>query len=361
MARRVFTPWLFSPAFDLGGFLVPPLVSLLLCALLVLRGGLSQPLGPLGWLLAVVFVDAAHVYATAYRVYLNPAELRRRPFLYSAVPIGCYLGGVLLHSVSALVFWRTLAYLAVWHFVRQQVGWIKLSHRRDESVLPHLRRLDRGLDLLAIYVGTLYPIVHWHSHLPRRISWFVDGDFVRWLPPGGSRLLWPLYVAVAALWLLRQLQRVVLGEGLNPSKLFVMMGTWATWYVGIIALDSDVAFTLTNVLSHGIPYVLLVFRYRQGEQRKTLQGLGMLGALLVFYAPLALVAFFEEGLWDRLVWHDHSAIYPFSEVELSSGILAFLSPLLALPQVTHYLLDGWIWRGRENPDLGRNLGLESAS
>ncbi len=360
MARRLFTPWLFSPLFDLGGFLLPPLVSLLLCALLVLRGGLAQPLGPLGWLWAVVFVDAAHVYATAHRVYLHPAELRRRPLLYAAVPIGCYLGGVLLHSVSALVFWRTLAYLAVWHFVRQQVGWIKLSQNRDQAVLPQRRSIDRGLDLLAIYVGTLYPIVYWHSHLPRRISWFVDGDFVRWLPSELSLWLGPLYVAAAVLWISRQLQRAVSGEGLNPSKLLVMIGTWATWYVGIIALDSDVAFTLTNVLGHGIPYVLLVFRYRQGEQGKTVQGRGLLLALLWFYLPLALFAFVEEGLWDRLVWHEHSVLYPFSEVELPSGVLAFLSPLLALPQVTHYLLDGWIWRGRENPNLSRNLGLTSA-
>jgi hypothetical protein len=41
-------------------------------------------------------------------------------------------------------------------------------------------------------------------------------------------------------------------------------------------------------------------------------------------------------------------------------VLAFLSPLLSLPQVNHYLLDGWIWRGREHSSLSRTLGLTSA-
>jgi hypothetical protein len=27
-------------------------------------------------------------------------------------------------------------------------------------------------------------------------------------------------------------------------------------------------------------------------------------------------------------------------------------PLLTLPQATHYLLDGFVWRARENPALG---------
>ena len=33
------------------------------------------------------------------------------------------------------------------------------------------------------------------------------------------------------------------------------------------------------------------------------------------------------------------------------GALALLVPLLALPQATHYLLDGFIWRSKENPKL----------
>jgi hypothetical protein len=29
----------------------------------------------------------------------------------------------------------------------------------------------------------------------------------------------------------------------------------------------------------------------------------------------------------------------------------FVVPLLALPQLTHYVLDGFIWRRKSNPDF----------
>ena len=31
--------------------------------------------------------------------------------------------------------------------------------------------------------------------------------------------------------------------------------------------------------------------------------------------------------------------------------LYYLAPALAVPQLTHYFLDGWIWRRRGNPNL----------
>src|SRR5207302_1887136 len=71
--------WLFSPALDLAAFLLPPLLYLLTCGSLFATGGLYRPLSPALWHFAVVAVDVAHVFATAYWVYADPAELRRRP------------------------------------------------------------------------------------------------------------------------------------------------------------------------------------------------------------------------------------------------------------------------------------------
>ena len=39
-------------------------------------------------------VDVAHVWSTAFVVYLDPAEWRRRPLLYGGVPIALFAGGV---------------------------------------------------------------------------------------------------------------------------------------------------------------------------------------------------------------------------------------------------------------------------
>lgn len=358
------TTWLFSPGLDALAFGLPAVLSLLVVVWLWARGELSQPVGPLGWFLAVLLVDVAHVYATIYRVYGNPVELRRRLGLYLAVPALAYVGGVFLYAVSALTFWRVLAYLAVFHFIRQQYGWVALASRKAPAVSAAWARRDRILDGLAVYVGTGYPLLYWHTHLPRRFHWFVDGDFVGWL--GGEwglsllavgKLVW---LAVGALWLVRQGQRLFVERQLAATKLVVMTTTWATWYVGMVSFDSDLAFTITNVLPHGIPYFVLIFRYRQREaQRPPLRtALSVVRATAWFYLPLVALSFVEEGLWDRLVWHERPMLFPGDELTLSAALLMLLVPLLACPQATHYLLDAWIWKpGPNNPALKENLGL----
>lgn len=365
--------WLFSAREDLLAFLFPTLLALGIVAILSAGGGLQAPLGPLGWLLAIVCVDVAHVWATIYRVYTVPGELRRRPLLYLGLPALAYAVSVGLYAVSALTFWRVLAYLALYHFIRQQYGWIALSGRRAPA--PRHARLDRWLDGIAVYLGTLYPVVYWHTQLPRRFHWFVPQDFFLPAPTWLASLLHVAWLGVGIVWLLRQVGRTLAEGTLPAAKLLIMGSTWLSWYVGIVVYNSDVAFSLCNVLPHGIPYFVLLFRYRQNElAERSLAGgsptptstpgptatspRATASAILLFLLPLLGLAFVEEGLWDCLVWHDHAMIFPLPQLEPAAWLLGLLVPLLALPQSTHYLLDAWVWRvGPKNPDLRRRLGL----
>ncbi len=67
----------------------------------------------------------------------------------------------------------------------------------------------------------------------------------------------------------------------------------------------------------------------------------------MFVAVPVLFAYAEEGLWDDLVWFDHPDLFPAFTALPSvddPDILVWLTPLLALPQITHYTLDAFIWR-----------------
>jgi len=62
---------------------------------------------------------------------------------------------------------------------------------------------------------------------------------------------------------------------------------------------------------------------------------------------IVVFAYLEEGLWDGLVWREHASIFGiFSVLPTVSRreLLAVLIPLLSLPQATHYVLDGFIWK-----------------
>jgi hypothetical protein len=351
-------PWLVSARWDVAVFGGSALVAFGLLLFGRLTGALAGALPAWAWIATVVFVDVAHVWATAYRVYLDPEEMRRRPALYLGLPVAAYAAGVVLYSVgSASLFWRVLAYVAVLHFVRQQYGWVALYRRR----LGVRSVLDRVLDDAAIYSATLYPLLYWHAHLPREFEWFIAGDFIPGLPANAADVLLPVHLAITAVYVARQLQLWASRRPVSPGKNLIVATTWLSWYVGIVVFNSDYAFTITNVLVHGIPYLALVWvwgRSRFAETRVAVARAFRAHAWPLYLAPLLLAAWLEEWGWDRLVWHEHAGLFPGPALRPGPEALALVVPLLALPQATHYLLDAWVWRVRpENPDLARHLGF----
>ncbi|MDD9943074.1 MAG: hypothetical protein OXU20_18680 [Myxococcales bacterium] len=345
--------WLFDRTTDLwtfGG-------SAALSALLLLFGaatGLLDAATPVWlWLWLVVFVDVAHVWTTLFRTYLDGDELRRHRLRYAGVPLGCYLLGTATHAVSPALFWRVLAYVAVFHFIRQQVGWLALYERRRPAPTP----LDRRLEQSALHAAMVYPLIHWHAHLPAQFAWFMPGDFAGgWIDGDWVEHLAPFYWALMITYLGRQ---AVLWSrsALHPGKLLLVVTTWACWHLGIVTFASDYAFTVTNVIIHGAPYAVLI--YRHGRARTTGVGASLSSRLLArgalpFCALCLLLATLEELGWDHLVWHEHDRLFGPGPL-LSDHILALVVPLLAVPQATHYVLDGLIWRTRSDPALRASL------
>lgn len=356
---RLNGAWLFSAKTDAFAFVAPFVFAVVLLALGRAFGVRSTP--PWGFLLCVVMVDVAHVHGTLFRVYLDRAEVMRRPRLYLATPPIAYALGVAVHLYGgALWFWRVLAYVAVWHFVRQQIGWVALYRARAGEMRDPDRKIDAWLDPAATYAAAIYPLLVWHTHLPRKFYWFVRGDFLPGMPGFVANVARPVWLALLVLFVARQLHLAATRRGVNVGKVIVVLTTYLLWWLGIVAMDEDWAFTVTNVLPHGIPYVVLIAAYsrRRYADREAphapFASMLVRSGFVLAYGFLVVLALMEEGLWDRLVWHDHEAIFGEGNV-LSAELLAFLVPLLALPQAVHYFLDGQIWKRTKNPNLGRYL------
>jgi hypothetical protein len=343
-------PWLFGRTTDLWTFGGSAALAVALVVIGVPLGLVSDDGAPdWTWLAVIVAVDVAHVWSTSFRVYLDREETTRRPWLYFGVPVACYALGVALYAHDAMTFWRVLAYVAVFHFVRQQVGWVALYRRRANETAA----IDRVLDTAAIYAATVYPLVWWHGHLPRRFVWFIDDDFVVGLSSALADALMPVYWAIGIAFVARQAWLFHRRRSINYGKLLVVTTTWLTWWLGIIALDSDYAFTVTNVLVHGIPYFVLTYRYgraRAATSDRPVLAFLLRRGVLGFAGFVLFLAAIEETLWDRWVWHDREWLFGVGPMA-SHAALVFLVPLLALPQAVHYVLDAWIWRRKQNPML----------
>lgn len=340
--------WLFSRRVDLLVFGGTAAVALAL-VLAGPRQGTAEP--EWSWLAGVLLIDVAHVWSTAFVVYLDPAEWRRRPVLYGGVPLACFAAGIALYAAGGeAAFWRVVAYLAVFHFIRQQFGWVMLYRARNGE----RDRLGRIVDGATVYAATLYPLIYWHAHLPRDFSWMKQGDFATGLPPWVATLAGYAYLALIGAYV----ARAVVQRPVSWGKHLVVATTAACWYVGIVGTNADYAFTVTNVFIHGVPYLALVYIYSRNAARQPASRDGATAwfvrrGLVVFVASLWAVAYVEELLWDRAVWHDRP--YLFGDGWDSGRAVAILVPLLAVPQLAHYVLDAVLWRRRSNPRLGELL------
>lgn len=356
-------PWLSSRGRDTIFILAPAFISTL-AALMYHDRFTDTELPPWAWVTFVLVVDVAHVYATLFRTYFDKKAFEKHKTLLLAIPALCWVTGTIFYSIDALLFWKALAYLAVFHFVRQQYGFMCLYSRKDA---PEAKR-HVWLDQLAIYTATLFPLIFWHSHLPRNFNWFVEGDFFEGVSTEVCQAGQVVYAIVMCAYVVKELVIIKQTSFFNVPKNLILAGTAISWWVGIVALNSDMAFTMTNVLTHGIPYMALIWFYQsrspeptdQLEQRQQPPSLvERFSAIAMKSAPifvlvLIALAYLEEGLWDGLVWREHGLVFaPFAWFGAvhDSAALSLLIPLLSLPQSTHYVLDGFIWRVKDKSSL----------
>lgn len=339
-------PWLWGARIDLSVFLGSALLAIAF-ALGARAAGFSALPG-WGWLVLVLGVDVAHVHATWFRTYFDGEEIARHRLRYTLLPLAIYGAAWCAYQAGPLLFWRALAYLAVFHFIRQQVGWVALYRAKAgrSSVF------ERVVDETAIWAATLYPLFEWHLRVAEKgFSWFVPGDFVSLVPlasfAGFARGLW---LASLTLFFARELARAVLTRSVALGKLLIVATTAVTWYLGIVANDGDFVFTAMNVIPHGVPYAWLLFSYTRERSRRApswAPGQVVAGGFAAFVAVLVGCAFFEQVAWDRMAEHDQPWLFGDGPL-LSASLLSWLVPLLALPQALHYVLDGLLWRRAES-------------
>ena len=209
----------------------------------------------------------------------------------------------------------------------------------------------------------IYPVIYWHL-AGRDFSWFITGDFVlmqNWLAPRNLDLFlgytnW-LYWMIILAWLVEEfIISARPGNRISWGKIFWLLLTAFNWYFGIIYFNSDLIFTVTNVVAHGVPYFVLILYYnhQKANIKKVENRLTWVPAV-VLLVTVFLLAFGEEYLWDLLLFRDNpdlfSVFFPYTESTLRLPIMqAFALAILTVPQATHYVLDGFIWKSNHrNP------------
>jgi hypothetical protein len=339
MMHKTRQPWLVNPLQESVFILAPALLPVII-VFIFQDYFITHEVSTLWWVLLVLCIDVSHVYSTLFRLYWDRQTFITYKKLLMAIPATAFVAGLLLHYYDALLFWRALAYIAVFHFIRQQYGFMRLYARKEPAL-----KINRMIDTLSIYNATLYPLLYWHLHATDKLSWFVKGDFIAFEMHAYENVLAFIYAGIIVIYFIKEVWNSYRQRLVNIPKNLMMIGTYASWYVGIVSFQGDLIFTLLNVVAHGIPYMALIWLY--GEKKAALKFSFNWKGAGIFAGVLLLLAYVEENLWDSMVWKDHPEIFPllagFPSPE-NPLLLSIVVSLLVLPQVTHYVLDGFIWR-----------------
>ncbi|HET6228035.1 MAG TPA: hypothetical protein VFF27_17255 [Bacteroidia bacterium] len=353
MHKKAKSSWIYSGWFDTFFILSPPFWCLLLISIFphFFQANENEP--EWFWLLLVVCIDVGHVYSTIYRTYFDKQAILKNKTLFYLSPLLIYIIGVVLYSMDALLFWRAMAYLAVFHFIRQQYGFMRIYSRNEQQPA-----VSRRIDTIVIYASTIYPLLYWHFSGQQLFNWFIEGDFVYLNEPAVIPFLTVAYVILLAIYIAKEIYFFVRHHSFNLPKNILIAGTALSWYFGIVYFKGDLTFTLLNVVSHGIPYYGLVWAHSNKKSKTELQQASWLKNLfkpqfiLFFLLLLILFAYTEELIWDGFIWKDHMGVFPSSsslpDITENKLLMTVCIPLFALPQLMHYFIDGFIWKMRSD-------------
>lgn len=364
----IFQPkknWIFSPKIDILGLFLPVWLVVLSCFFIpnqVLEAQLPIWL----WVLVVMGIDVSHVWATIFRTYLDKFEFQRHKKLLIFTPLLVFFVLFLIANFSVLWFWRVMAYLALHHFIRQQYGFLAIYKGKYG-----IKSKKIFADKWVIYFSMLYPVLYWHFSPKRKFQWFYSGDFFNLSYFLEQNLyIWQIfnliYFLIILLWLIEEIyySRQFSIKKWAWGKILWLLTTAANWYIGIVYFNSDVAFTLTNVVAHGIPYMILVFIYVE-KKKETRAGVlfsfgKYLKHIVLMFVCIFLLAFLEEYCWDWWLNRQKTAFFGYfmtypTHLFVDPYLKAFAFAFLSIPQVSHYIIDGYIWKNNDKNPYLKNI------
>ncbi|PCJ19784.1 MAG: hypothetical protein COB02_06225 [Candidatus Cloacimonadota bacterium] len=349
--------WIVSSKFDLFVFLGPIFFATLISPFAYIYYPNSIPLW--AFVTIIILFDVAHVWATNYRIYFDIFEVKRRPLFY-LLPIPVFfIISYLVCFYSQNLFWTILAYVAVFHFIKQPWGFVSIYKRKYQEK----SKFDLHFDKYMVWAAGIYPVFIWHSSPGRVFDWFNAGEsFIVKLPKEVIPYLYVLYISGIFVYILRQIYLFKTQNFFNLPKNILMSAIYLTWSIGIYITNPLISAAFLN-LFHGVPFFAIIWLYSKNKYLSEATNYPFLSKvfkskyLFLFFGIVFIPALIEEFFWDFMIWHIY--LPDLSYYSLSLEVKSFCIALLSLPQIIHYWLDMFIWKMNEkqNPDLKKYLSL----
>lgn len=293
-------------------------------------------------ILFLAFFDILHALSSYQQVYKAEKRSEFKSLLY--------IPGMLFIALFGLFYWipkiafSVVAYLSIFHVLRQQYGWMRFSQAKSGHALT-----STGLkfDKILIYALTGLPLLMLHTGAELQkedFGWLMSGDLFFFpnelLYKASLFLFWSILISYIGyqIWTRQKSQKFPVG------KLIIFLSTGLAWYGGInFNVHGEQAIYIDGL--HAAPYLWLVFQVRPTQKTgKSWK------AWLRYYAPLSLGGL----LWAFLFYQ-----FGFAPSTLTT---AFVLGALVTISTSHYIFDAFIWKIKvPSKSVAQFLAVENAN
>jgi hypothetical protein len=343
--RNESSPWLSSNAFDLVFLILPGLACLtLLIPYMAFGPRVVMPI----YGAYLVFFGLPHNYLTwatilpaSSRAALNWPVVR---VLFSTSLAVCSL--LFFRAISDWVL-SAIAVLSIWHVYRQHHGIAKIydavqaKRTGDRSIFEDRKTLNLFFGLASFSV-----LIWVFTHSDVRFLMSTDESY-RFVHPVVSWRAFQLYLGVTAAAGVLGMKRAVYdrmraGKHVPWPQLGLMVVALATFWgpYAVLPLSAMPLAMAIATIFHNVQYFGFVWLYERGRAGSGAEGTSHRLAVAGRWR-----AFFGLGLLFSIAV---ITLYKALPRDFGTFVIYFVG-------VSHYLIDGAIWRGKENRHLGASI------
>jgi hypothetical protein len=244
---------------------------------------------------------------------------------------------------AGLVFLFVAALWAYYHLVKQHYGFMVLYKKKNGD----LARIDNALDRLLLLFAFNYPFVEFIARDPEAMARVPAA--LRGGVNGFAKLLLAATILIFVAWIVRQVQRAVIGEPLNvPKYLLLAAAIPMHWIVLLTPMPhKPIAIVAILTIYHNLQYHRLIWFHNQKYKSREKYGAAELISRRVIY-------YLGFGIIFGVIYQGPRQL--LNNLGPSLGVQLGVSFLWGYAFV-HYYLDSKIWRVRRDPSVGKALNI----
>lgn len=259
--------------------------------------------------------DFIHIVSTSVYVRTKLFDVKKLTLSYyiSYIAIAIFFN-YMLFFIDRNLFISTLAYLVLFHTVRQQVGWLR------NSFDTKIQRFSYFAYEVLVYSLSILPILYWQTGVTTIGKNYIFNNSIYYFLPASLAL--PILIlmfvtcAVCLTW-------IMVTRSLYFKPLLVALHTSVMYAVGLILNTEPIYFAFILVWAHAGGYLMFLLTQPQNNSH-------IKSHAKIFFAVLTV------GI---------TALVFLVSSKLESILL--LLPLRMAPSTAHVIFDTIIWKTRK--------------